>query len=92
MSWYGPPPPPENNRPPQTWENAGICPKCYSGDYPAYGRHPIRWLEEDRVGGGGRLEASCHRCGYGWQIEAADEQADEAEPYSILGFTDPTAK
>ncbi len=73
MSWYGPPPPPENTYPPQTWQNAGICPKCKSGDYPAYGRHQIRWNTRTRGGGGDMLVAQCHRCGYTWRIKAADE-------------------
>ena len=81
MSWMAGPPKPENTYPPQTWQNAGICPKCEAGDYRAYNRHRIRWLDTDRTGGGGLLEATCHRCGYGWQIEAADEAEFEAERF-----------
>ncbi len=73
MTWMALPPKPENIHPSQTWQNAGICPKCMSGDYSAYTRHRIQWQEPDTSGGGGWLEASCHRCGYSWQIKAADE-------------------
>ena len=73
MSWIAAPRQPENPHPPQTWQNAGICPKCKSGDYPAFGRHHIRWQETDTMSGGGWLEAQCHRCYFTWQIKAADE-------------------
>jgi hypothetical protein len=56
----------------RTWEDMGMCVKCEAEDLASHGRHMLHWVEVTRQGGGW-LEASCWRCGFTWQVEAADQ-------------------
>ena len=56
----------------RTWENAGMCVKCKAEDAASQGRHMLHWVTIN-IAGDGWLEASCWRCGFTWQVAAADQ-------------------
>ena len=55
----------------RTWDDPGVCVKCEAKHDNPWGGHHLRWVSIN-MAGDGWLEVSCWRCGFTWQVEAAD--------------------